>query len=298
MRLQAEAEASRRAYNQEVVSQNLATRKENLREWDLNDPDALKKMPPMRDGDHDPKCGPASMLKFDGEDIYRKERMAANRVELLRAWQAQQMDIKDRATVAAAMDKAQQDRLEAYTAELHRVAANADDARKRMQRDLAQANADLAAATADRRAHEEELEALAKEAELANNASDPWLTEHPGATVNPSGTLRKDNYKGMSTEERKGIMEVQAMQVEAKKAAKLAAAERELEDARQGVMVKRAMDEAEQRRRAFAAQQNGAMKSFLDAQKVEKKEKDAQLRETYRNEVTDGFFNQFGQSDR
>lgn len=42
------------------------------REWDLYDPDALKKDKPARVHDDDPRCGIASLQKFDGEDLNSK----------------------------------------------------------------------------------------------------------------------------------------------------------------------------------------------------------------------------------
>lgn len=49
-------------------------RPEDTREWDLNDPDYLKKDKPARVSDDDPRCGVASLQKFLGEDLASKER--------------------------------------------------------------------------------------------------------------------------------------------------------------------------------------------------------------------------------
>lgn len=43
--------------------------KATTREWDLNRPDAKKTDKPARVGDVDPRCGPSSLQKFDGEDL-------------------------------------------------------------------------------------------------------------------------------------------------------------------------------------------------------------------------------------
>jgi hypothetical protein len=45
------------------------------REWDLYDPDRLKKDKPARVHDDDPRCGISSMQKFDGEDLNSKVRL-------------------------------------------------------------------------------------------------------------------------------------------------------------------------------------------------------------------------------
>ena len=44
-------------------------RKEQRREWDLQDPKSKSKEPPTRLGDVDPRLGPASMQVFSGEDL-------------------------------------------------------------------------------------------------------------------------------------------------------------------------------------------------------------------------------------
>merc|ERR1719401_3076857 len=49
---------------------------EQRREFDLNDPNAIRKAPPMRIDDNDPRCGPASMQQFNGEDLMLEERQA------------------------------------------------------------------------------------------------------------------------------------------------------------------------------------------------------------------------------
>ena len=49
-------------------------KKEDAREFDLNDPDSLKKEKPARISDDDPRCGISSLQKFAGEDLNSKER--------------------------------------------------------------------------------------------------------------------------------------------------------------------------------------------------------------------------------
>lgn len=60
------------------------------REWDLQDPEALKKDKPARVSDEDPRCGPASLQKFDGEDLNSQARRAYQQ-EQLREWSLQQV---------------------------------------------------------------------------------------------------------------------------------------------------------------------------------------------------------------
>ncbi|XP_040178617.1 RIB43A-like with coiled-coils protein 1 isoform X2 [Rana temporaria] len=65
------------------------------REYDLYDPDALKKERPARVGDHDPRCGPASLQKLAGEDLSEKERKKLQ-AELSRKWLSDQKEERKR----------------------------------------------------------------------------------------------------------------------------------------------------------------------------------------------------------
>jgi len=62
----------------------------NRREWDLYDPDGLKKDRPARVSDDDPRCGISSLQKFDGEDLNNKARTKFIQ-EQRRIWAEQQI---------------------------------------------------------------------------------------------------------------------------------------------------------------------------------------------------------------
>jgi hypothetical protein len=66
----AAAAAARAAWDKEVSAFRAeAQPKATRREWDLSRPDALQIDTPARIGDDDPRCGPASMQRFYGEDL-------------------------------------------------------------------------------------------------------------------------------------------------------------------------------------------------------------------------------------
>ena len=67
---------------------------EGRREWDLYDPEAKKKDKPARVSDDDPRCGLASLQKFDGEDLGGKERKKLMQ-EQMREWSTKQAKEKD-----------------------------------------------------------------------------------------------------------------------------------------------------------------------------------------------------------
>lgn len=62
---------------------------ETRREFDLNDPQALKKDRPARVSDSDPRCTISGMQKFMGEDLNYDQRMKFQK-EQLREWSLQQ----------------------------------------------------------------------------------------------------------------------------------------------------------------------------------------------------------------
>ena len=68
----------------------------SLGEWDLNDPEYLKKDKPARVSDDDPRCGPASLQKFQGEDLNSRAR-AKYQKEQLREWSRMQQENRQRA---------------------------------------------------------------------------------------------------------------------------------------------------------------------------------------------------------
>lgn len=74
------------------------------REWDLYDPDHLKKDKPARVSDDDPRCHISGLQKFDGEDLNNKARNKFQK-EQSREWFEKQA--KDRAMAEAAQKEAE-----------------------------------------------------------------------------------------------------------------------------------------------------------------------------------------------
>merc|ERR1719160_931989 len=70
-------------------------RKESRREFALSDPDHLKKDRPAREGDDDPRCGPASVQKFVGEAIEADRTINRKNYQNMQAtWLIEQMEEK------------------------------------------------------------------------------------------------------------------------------------------------------------------------------------------------------------
>ncbi|ENN81903.1 hypothetical protein YQE_00424, partial [Dendroctonus ponderosae] len=69
---------------------------EDRREFDLNDPNGIKKQLPCRLHDDDPRLGPSSAQKFEGEDLSNEERLKLQKVQI-KAWLGQQLIEREQA---------------------------------------------------------------------------------------------------------------------------------------------------------------------------------------------------------
>ena len=65
------------------------------RDFDLYDPNALKKDLPARVDDNDARCGISGMQRFEGEDLAYKERINLQK-EQMKTWTLDQMYEKER----------------------------------------------------------------------------------------------------------------------------------------------------------------------------------------------------------
>ena len=109
------------------------------REFDLYDPDYLKKDKPARVTDDDPRCGISGAQKFEGEDLNNKARTQYQQ-EQLREWCEQQTRERDQAE----KNKAKADHLyELKMKELDQRACELQEAEEQCRRAINKAQADF-----------------------------------------------------------------------------------------------------------------------------------------------------------
>ncbi|KAG5889195.1 hypothetical protein JTB14_000620 [Gonioctena quinquepunctata] len=276
-------------------------RPEDRREFDLNDPNLIKKSLPCRIRDDDPRLGPSSAQKFEGEDIASQERSKVQHEEI-RAWLGQQMREKEKA------EKDRRDAEEAYKAAVmarDQRALELDemekDCRKRLEEACLKFNKALAN---EKQCQKQKLDHQTindNMAEICNAMTSDMLTENPEVAQSNLGLGRKIGslYKGMSEEQKKQIRMEQLAQIEEIKRKKkmeermnqevndytngiqktIYLMDRELE-ARQREINKRL---AEENRRI--ADEQSSRKKFLN-------------NIVYANVPTEAFFDQFNRSTR
>ncbi|XP_046970909.1 RIB43A-like with coiled-coils protein 2 [Vanessa cardui] len=275
-------------------------RKEDRREFDLNNPDALKMQLPPRQSDGEP-VGLSSAQKFEGEDLEYEERkkiMAAQK----NAWLEQQVQERK---------AAEEERKQAEAA--YMMAIKARDARAgdldKLEREcryrLGQANLRYNEALA---AEKKQLEQIMKEQEEADNAAEMYnnltsdmLTENPDVAKSALGNNRAIGfmYKGMNQEELKKFYAAQKEQMAAAKAKREAEEKMEAEWQALAKSIQREVarqDIEDQRKRREIARQLMEENQLLALQQ---KETEKYYKEVvYNNTPTDDYYSQFNTTTR
>ncbi|KAM5146927.1 RIB43A-like with coiled-coils protein 2 [Mantella aurantiaca] len=184
------------------------------REFDLYDPEALRKDRPARVGDHDPRCGPASLQKFAGEDLSEKERKKLQ-TDLSNKWLTEQKDERKRSEEQRkyADDLYDKKRVELDERAQH-LSNMEEECRKAVNMAVSNVNQALAMEAAESRKLENQQEEDHNFAEIYNHLTGDILTEDPAAALSSFGPHRvvPDRWKGMSPEQIKAILEIQEQQ--------------------------------------------------------------------------------------
>jgi len=293
---------ARNARTQDQIQRNIVEFRareqnpENRREFDLNDPNGLKKACPLGANDH----GISSLQSFVGEDIYNTDR-TKHQKEQIREWSLQLQGERQ----AANEDAAMQDRI--Y--DLKRIQLdNKAQHLEASENNERQAEIDAIKEFNQRAAEQKRLEQESmKNSELANNAQEirnqilgDTLTENPDVARSAFGPHRviPDRWKGMSDAELCDIRQLQESQRRENVAKLEAEMEREQEwslhqtsTAKAGILMERAQNRqsAEERKQldlenAELARQQQAKRKTMD--------------QVYTNVPTDGYYAQFNTTTR
>lgn len=274
---------------------------EDRREYDLNDPNYLKKQLPARYRDDDPRCGISSAQKFDGEDLMSDERAKIQK-EQINAYLSQQLEEKQSA------EKERKDAEDAYLAamkvrderamELERLEK---ECRKRLELACLRYNKALAdeKEMTKQRAKLEELND--NTAEIYNMMTSDMLTENPDVSQSSLGLNRRIGYmyKGMSAEEKQQIHAYLKWQIDEKKKRKSLEdrAEKEYQDYVNGLQTTVAFMDKEQSKR-----DRERLKQLAEENRQmgieHKNHKEYMDKIVYSNKPTAAYYDQFNKSTR
>ncbi|CAH8451673.1 unnamed protein product [Schistosoma bovis] len=274
---------------------------ESRREFDLYDPNALKLDRPARVSDDDPRCGVASLQKFDGEDLNLKARMKYQR-EQLQNWFDRQIEERNRAENA----KKEADRLyDLKRRELDQRACELQKAEEQCRRAI-----NIAMQRYNKLLKEEsDQKALLKAkqteddnmTEICNAIYGDFLSENPAQAISAFGTNRiiPDRYKGMTLEQIKDIRKSQEEQMKERER-QLARQKQEdeewdnqlLKSSRLGLLIEREIERSTREINRKVAEKN------LQLAHEQKAFQDYLNKELYTNQPTGHYFTQFNTTSR
>lgn len=203
-------------------------RREQRREYDLSDPNAIKndKLPDL----DDPSLGPSSMLKFSSvdetpEDKHRRQQQTSS-------WlQAQMQEKMDREQEEKEYDRRYDERtmlashVRAVCEENERQEARADKCAEAAE------NLELAKMVRDRNRNKAEFNDALKSRHVDTIRNSDWVSEAHDWKIGATGKLIRTEYKRLSIEEEQDVYNSNARQILDKRARQNAEALEQSEEA-------------------------------------------------------------------
>ncbi|XP_067832301.1 RIB43A-like with coiled-coils protein 2 [Heptranchias perlo] len=300
--LEAQEQERVRTLNKEVEEFRVRYQQpESRREFDLSDPDGLKKGKPARVCDDDPRCGPAGLQRFQGEDINQKARKKFQQQES-RKWLAAQKREKER---AEADQKYADDLYHKKEMELDeratQLAKMEEECRRALDTATLNYNMALAADQAATRDVERRRELDENYAEIGNHVYGDILTENPEVAVSAFGPHRvvPDRWKGMSPQQLEEIRHEQRRQIEENKRQRMKEGQIDMEWDKQRTLAARAamaMEQQEEEKMKKLRKQLDKYNNQLGREQLAHQE--YMDKEVYTNPPTAQYFLQFNTSSR
>jgi len=262
-------------------------RKENRREFALSDPDALKKDRPARDGDDDPRCGAASIQRFEGELVEAAKTTHKKEYQnMQKQWLMEQMQEKQAMKEAEKEQDAAHDSQVLMATHIRGVMEThiASQARANKKAE-SEYNLGLAVEHRERRHLQVHKEAESSALHVTKIMEDPMLND-------------ASKKSGFSDETKMDVYEYNRMQMQHKRNVKKAEKEEEIRHAKsveEAVAVLGSIEhhkaQLEIQRRKLIDQENSVI---AQAQR----DMQTSIKKTYTNEVSGDYFNKFNQTAR
>ncbi|KAL1247446.1 hypothetical protein QQF64_022822 [Cirrhinus molitorella] len=259
------------------------------REFDLNDPELLKKQEGVR-----------ILPGLPGEDLTQKDRLRKQQ-EQLRAWTLQQQDELERAKQELQQEMHQYDQsrlaLDNRALELQKMEEQSKKAAAIATKDF---NLALAAEITRRCLQEHDEEEENNQTDILNQLNGDLLMENPEQNISVLGPsrLRRDYYKGMSPKELQEYTQYQLQQAEDRKRTLMEQREKELQEhqermtsARAALLLERQQARINKELRRALDNTNAQLAQAHDAKKKH-------LQNVYTNIPDERYFSQFNTSSR
>ncbi|XP_066471790.1 RIB43A-like with coiled-coils protein 1 [Tiliqua scincoides] len=271
------------------------------REWDLHDPEAVRKGLPARVSDDDPRCGPSSMQRFAGEDLNALAQCKLQKKQNKKHWEEQsaerKKDLADR-RYADILDGKKRIELDLRALELAHLE---EECRKAKAMAVASYNQALAAELTEQQRLARQREEDDNRTEIHNTLTSNILTENPDVAISLFGPHRMvpSRWKGMTPEQLEAMWKIQEEQRKENERLREEERQRDAEWDRQRLLADRAtmvMEEQEQDfRRQLRKGLDGYNQQLADAQKSHLQYLE---KEVYTNAPTAQYHLQFNTSSR
>ncbi|XP_075066449.1 RIB43A-like with coiled-coils protein 2 [Mixophyes fleayi] len=276
-------------------------KEEDRREFDLYDPQGLKKDLPARVSDDDPRCSVSGVQLLMGEDLTESKRKR-DQQEQLREWSLQQQwelakALEEKKFAGSLYDTMRME-LDKKAMDLQRME---EEARREICTFTKEFNRVQAEETLERRKLEKQQQEEDNSVEISNLIEGDLLSENPSQATSSFGPHRvvPDRWKGMSPEQLRAINNVQQQQLQEKMRLKEEERLRQAEWDRQKAQEARAMIllERQQKReeRELRKAQDHINMQLAQAHKAQKIYLD---KEVFSNTPTAQYFEQFNTTSR
>ncbi|XP_034105771.1 RIB43A-like with coiled-coils protein 2 [Drosophila sulfurigaster albostrigata] len=190
-------------------------RKDQRREFDLNDPNYLKKSTPVRISDADITLGISSAQIFYGEDLNKSDRQVRQR-EQQRAWLDQQvMERKQAEEARRQADNVYMESVWCRDKHLEEMAKSDHRMRHQIIHKIRQFNINLAKQKQENRQRQKQETYEDDMAEIYNMLSSDMLTENPDVAQSRTNPNKKIAfmYRGMTPDELRDFRKGQVQQL-------------------------------------------------------------------------------------
>ncbi|KAL9647488.1 hypothetical protein ABK040_006848 [Willaertia magna] len=273
---------------------------ETRREFDLNDPESLKKDRPARLGDYDPRLTISGGQIMHGEDLGYSDRVKAQKEQLKNWIEEQTLEKKlkqEKEELEKLLEEAKQFEIQQITFELQKKETQLRAQQERMRKEY---NIEQAIEKKERERFMKEKEEIAKLEEIQNTLNDDFLNETFETTFNVTNPTRfkPDHFKSLRQDQYEEIERTRQMQLEESKAKKeLEKTENQYWDTQRLLNSKLTL-KAQREQERMKRQQARELFELHKQQAVEKEQKQKNINRAYENQVTEDFFNQFNTTSR
>ncbi|CCW63554.1 unnamed protein product [Phytomonas sp. EM1] len=260
------------------------------REWDLNDPQAKAKELPARVGDDDPRNGPSSLQKFEGEDLDFRERRAAQQRQQ-RDWAQQQTDEKlVKKWMEQEANRAFDDRNEETNYRIYQIERNIAEQRRLRDVCTAEFNKKLAEQQRQEAISAKEEDTRLGLEEIAYLTSCDFLNERQTVVSKIGETVKGENYKCMSESQKMKLRAEQEEQLQQLRRRRLLEVEEEKQWAQQENMQLRMAQSLDRQRERERKAELKELANFHKTQANAAKDRTEMLNQLYTNQVDEDYF--------